>query len=86
MVDFKPFVHIFVEVFQELLTGFLHAGFNHGIKSFLQPFESLVNLFMGSAVLIYFQNFALKIHSGFQGAEHIIRGTKHSCEQVKFVA
>ena len=51
----------------------------------MQGIKFTLYIFGGFALLVYLGDFPFKIHTGFQSAENLIRGTEHAIKQSEFL-
>lgn len=83
--NFQTFLHNFVEVFQQRLAFIQHrvADFSRQIE--LELLEGGMNFVGVAAILVDVGNAALKIDTGFHGAEHFVAGTEHAIEELELL-
>ena len=85
VIDLEQTMHIFIKVFQNLLADFLQFFGNCGFQFRLKLIKCRLDLFFGTALIVYLQNFHLQSGGVINLAQHIIRCSKDSIKQLELV-
>ena len=86
VIDLEQTMDIFIKVFQNLLADFLQFFGNCGFQFRLKLIKCRLDLFFGTALIVYLQNFHLQSGGVVNLAQHIIRCTENTIKQLELVS
>jgi len=78
-------VDFLVKVLQETLTGQLHGFVNLQLHLCLKGVEGGLNFLYRAAILINPGDSFLKIHTGFETAQHLVAGSEDTVKELEFL-